>query len=136
MTTFNNQPSSGIETRTANSDATASPVRGRPFIKGQSGNPRGRPKRDHDIAALARDYAPASIAILVDIMADERTPPATRVMAARELLDRGFGRPPQALQLKHSLTVGEEFDRFIRKLQGIDDAPPKLVVKSDASDVT
>ena len=99
------------------SDLTASPTRGRPFVKGHSGNPRGRPKRDQDIAALARAYTLDAIAILASTMADPRTPPATRVMAANALLDRGYGRPPQALQVERTPTIGEEFDAFIRQLQ-------------------
>lgn len=100
----------------ANSDRAAARLRGRPFAKGCSGNPRGRPKRDHDIAALAREHAAAAIATLADIMADPYGPPATRVMAANALLDRGYGRAPQSLELQHTLTIADEFEAFVRSL--------------------
>ncbi len=56
---------------------------------GQSGNPKGRPKADLDIAALARSHAPEAMAALVLALDD----PKTRVPAATAILDRGFGRP-------------------------------------------
>ena len=37
------------------------------FAPGQSGNPSGRPKRDEDIAALARTHTEDAIAVLVSI---------------------------------------------------------------------
>ena len=38
-----------------NSSETAKFTRGRPFAKGQSGNPGGRPKEDRHIRELARE---------------------------------------------------------------------------------
>jgi hypothetical protein len=99
-----------------NSGGTVTRSRGRPFTKGLSGNPRGRPRRDHDVAALARGHATASIATLASIMADPSTPPATRVMAANALLDRGYGRAPQALELNHMVTLADEFEAYVRRL--------------------
>ena len=58
---------------------------------GQSGNPKGRPKAELDIAALARSHAPEAMAALVLALDD----PKTRVPAATAILDRGFGRPMQ-----------------------------------------
>jgi hypothetical protein len=58
---------------------------------GQSGNPKGRPKAELDIGALARSHAPEAMAALVLALDD----PKTRVPAATAILDRGFGRPMQ-----------------------------------------
>ena len=45
---------------------------------------------------LARVYTPQCVAVLAGIMNDPASPQAARVSAARELLDRGYGKPPQA----------------------------------------
>ena len=74
-------------------------MRGRPFKKGQSGNPGGRPKVLGDIQALAREKSPRMIEILEDIADNAKSHPQARVAAARELLDRGFGKPLQTTAL-------------------------------------
>jgi Family of unknown function (DUF5681) len=64
--------------------------------KGQSGNPSGRPRRDHRIQELARSYGPDALATLHKI-ASEGTSESARVSAAIALLERGYGKPPQTL---------------------------------------
>ena len=71
----------------------ARPPHGRRFVKGQSGNPGGRPKAALDIQALARRHTPDAIAALVAALAN----PRERVSAAVALLDRGWGKPTQPL---------------------------------------
>src|SRR5688572_20723866 len=67
--------------------------RGRPFKKGQSGNPGGRPKEEHEVKELARQYTPAAIKRLAFWM---RSPDSrASVPACIALLDRGWGRPHQ-----------------------------------------
>lgn len=95
---------------------TATPTRGRPFEKGVSGNPLGRPKRDHDIAELARKHSTDAIATLATIMLDASVSPSTRVVAANTLLDRGYGRAPLSLDLNHNVTLADEFEGLLRTL--------------------
>jgi hypothetical protein len=58
--------------------------------KGVSGNPGGRPR---GIEALAREHTPEAIAALVRALKR----PAHAVPAAVALLDRGWGKPTQAV---------------------------------------
>lgn len=58
------------------------------FKPGQSGNPGGRPK---GIAAKAREHGPKALEVLVNALDDGDA--KTRITAARELLDRGYGKP-------------------------------------------
>src|SRR5262245_15564521 len=68
---------------------------GKPFKKGQSGNPGGRPKVLAEVKDLARVHTAEAIQTLVSIMNNPKSAPAARVSAANAVLDRGFGKPPQ-----------------------------------------
>ena len=47
---------------------------------------------------LARRHTEAALKTLSSVMLDKAAPPAARVSAATALLDRGYGKPPQALE--------------------------------------
>src|ERR1041385_1522527 len=69
------------------------------FEKGQSGNPGGRPKEVAEVRELARQHTIPAINTLAAIMEDEKAPETARIAAAKELLDRGYGRASQAVSL-------------------------------------
>ena len=76
-----------------------------PFKKGQSGNPAGRKpgipnKATADIKALAQVHGSKAIAVLVKIMNDLSEPSAVRTTAAKELLDRGYGKAKQEVNVQ------------------------------------
>jgi Family of unknown function (DUF5681) len=68
---------------------------GKPFKKGQSGNPGGRPKVVAEVRELAREHTAEAVQTLVSIKTNTKAAPAARVSAANALLDRGYGKPPQ-----------------------------------------
>lgn len=77
-----------------NSEKTAR-GRGRPFQKGQSGNPKGRPKQTQeqkDALQMIKDLAPEAAAKLRDILYDERTKPNDLLRAIELIFDRAFGK--------------------------------------------
>lgn len=59
------------------------------FVKGQTGNPAGRPKAIHDLKRMCQEALPEIIAALIDAL-DKST---ERVQAANTLLAYGFGKP-------------------------------------------
>lgn len=78
--------------------------RGRGFVKGQSGNPRGRVrgvpnKATADVRALAQTYTLLALATLASIMRDKSAFDTARVSAAKELLDRGHGKSRQGVDV-------------------------------------
>lgn len=84
------------------------------FEKGQSGNPGGRPKKNDELVAAARESTLAALDTLASIMLSKRAPAAARVAAAREILDRGWGRPTQDVRLEAELTATINTEAFIR----------------------
>jgi hypothetical protein len=88
--------------------------RGKPFPKGCSGNPGGKPKnpkaiRDRqviaDVKELSRLEGPEAVRQLASIMKDGRAPHAARVSAANSLLDRGYGRPTQSVDVTANVSA-------------------------------
>ena len=68
------------------------------FRKGQSGNPGGRPKVLGEVQDLARQYAQTAIVELARLALKAKSETA-RIAAIRELLDRGYGRTRQSVEV-------------------------------------
>ena len=68
---------------------------GRPFQKGQSGNPGGRPKESDEVKTLARQHTVTAVERLAFWMGSDNA--KASVSACSALLDRGWGKPAQAV---------------------------------------
>jgi GNAT superfamily N-acetyltransferase len=51
-----------------------------------------------EIRSLARSRTKSALDVLIAVMRNTKSPPAARIAAANAILDRGWGKPPQAIQ--------------------------------------
>ena len=79
-------------------------------------------KTPTEIKSLARAHTEPAINTLAGIMNQKKAPPAARAAAANSLLDRGWGKPPQALQIK-----GDPDSPIIFNLRLGDGLTPKTI---------
>lgn len=75
------------------SAGTETKPRGRPFQKGQSGNPGGRPAIPEHVREACRALTETAVETLKSVMTDKGAPAAARVSAANAVLDRAWGKP-------------------------------------------
>lgn len=92
----------------------------KPFKKGQSGNPGGRPKTDVHIRDLARAHTQEALETLVAVMRAADSPPTAKVAASSVIIDRGWGRAPQTVDVNflNQLSDGD-LDKRIAQLFAI-----------------
>lgn len=74
---------------------------GRPFQKGQSGNPSGLPKDLREVIHLARSHTVTAINALAEI-AGHGDSEAARISASEALLNRAWGKPKDTVELTGS----------------------------------
>lgn len=86
------------------------------FIKGSSGNPRGRPKTDEEIKEALRDLVPRSIVVLTEILSNPEARDQDKLRAIELIFDRVFGRPFQQMQVEDT-TVDKT---LVMRLEGFD----------------
>jgi len=82
------------------------------------------------IALRARDYTHLALAGLVRTLCDPKAPYPAVVNAAREMLDRGYGR---AVEMKRTLNMGAfdgysdaDLDELIARLQSLENPAPVI----------
>ena len=112
-----------------------------PWLPGQSGNPSGRPKGTRDLAGYVleatgggKELVDALVSIVRGVVPsvaaqegsrprnDQQVRPAAQLKAIEMLLDRGFGRSPQQLDIAHSVSD--------RPFANLSDATLQLLVEN------
>ncbi len=91
--------------KTAQSSEKTAKPRGKPFPKGQSGNPGGRPKTDPEVKALLKGATPAAAQLLIQLMEDPDNRPELRKACAESILDRVYGKATQPIDGALDATV-------------------------------
>ena len=112
-----------------------------PWQPGQSGNPSGRPRGTRDLAGYVlettdggKELVDALMSIVRGVVPnlvvqkgsrprkDQQVRPADQLRAIEMLLDRGFGRSPQQLDVAHSVSD--------RPLEHLSDEMLRLLVEN------
>ena len=112
-----------------------------PWKPGQSGNPSGRPRGTRDLAGYVLETTDAGKELIDSLVSiargvmpsvpvqkgsrprkDQQVRPADQLKAIEMLLDRGFGRSPQQLDIAHSVSD--------RPLQHLSDETLRLLVEN------
>ena len=73
---------------------------GRPFPKGVSGNPGGRPKSNPEVKEIMNAASPKAARTLVELLDSDKE--MMRYYAAQEILNRTEGKPVQAQEINVS----------------------------------
>lgn len=77
----------------------------RPFRKGQSGNPAGRPRKLVTVSQLAEGSSEKALKKLIALMDSEKDTVA--LAAAQAILDRAMGKPKQSLDVTNKKDVAD-----------------------------
>lgn len=87
---------------------------GTPWQKGQSGNPGGRPK----LPDWMKERGPKALAYIADV-ADGTEPaePDLRLKAAHIIVERYYGKAPQAVEVEGSVSVTPLAEALLRIAQ-------------------
>jgi hypothetical protein len=80
------------------------------------GRIKGTPNKiTADIRALAQNHAPDAIAMLATILTTSENDSA-RIAAAKELLDRGYGKSKQAVEMTGEDGGPMQFSQIVRRI--------------------
>lgn len=99
--------------------------RGKPFKPGASPNPGGVPKGetsprriDMDARLLARDHSVEAVKKLISIMNNPKATHTAQLIAANSILDLGYGRPPQSVEVYGADVQADSGDDVLEIIEG------------------
>jgi hypothetical protein len=101
------------------------------FLPGSVQNPKGRAAKVRifsNLAVEARKFAPLALDVLVDLMKSDPSG-SVRLSAALAVLDRGFGKPAQSIDLKTDGPLTQTINLF----EGVDPADQRLAAETLAA---
>lgn len=78
--------------------------RGR-FTKGKSGNPHGRPKIPTDVRTMLKEATVPATKLLIETIGNKDVQMSIRIDAAKEILNRVYGKPTQPLDADVDTTI-------------------------------
>ena len=82
----------------------------------RGGRKAGTPnKATADVRSLAQKYGPKALQTLAIIMDSKTAPAAARVSAAKELLDRAYGKSPQPFAVNPA-SIADAFAELVDRL--------------------
>lgn len=86
---------------------SSAPQRGRPFKKGRSGNPNGRPVIPQEVKEMLRAATPKAARLLIDTIEDDKAKLETRLDCAKTVLDRVYGKASQPIdgEIDHTVLI-------------------------------
>lgn len=101
----------------------------RPWKKGESGNPSGMPKALTAVRDLAREHTVEAVEALVYWARQRNMKVASAsVAAAKELLDRAWGKPQQPITGQGVLAI--------QVITGVPRAPDDPLIEGEAKQIT
>lgn len=103
------------------------------WVKGHSGNPRGRPKKGQaekeaqkDALKLIKLNTVPAVNAILEVMKDKKTRPADRLRAAEIIIDRVYGKAPTTVTVETADTnIMDDIKHELIVLQGIDQTEEK-----------
>ncbi len=84
-------------------------------------------KSPAQLQSLARSHCPAAIRVCHGILHNKETPPQVKLQAAVILMDRGLGKPQQAVTLDVAVAI-TAIERTIVKPGAILEASPPAII--------
>ena len=114
----------------AKKNSNRDPSTGR-FLPGNSGG--GRKALPEDIREKLQGAGPEAVDTLLAVMRDKKARAADRIRAAEIVLNHGFGKPRQAIELENSINEGCGVVLLPMRIDDTENAPQPARAKTKAS---
>lgn len=113
----------------AKKNSNRDPTTGR-FLPGNSGG--GRKALPEDVREKLQGAGPEAVDTLLAVMRDKKARAADRIRAAEIVLNHGFGKPRQAIELESTTNDGCGVVLLPMRMEDAEDAPRPARAKTKA----